>query len=148
MRLLTEATATLTLLIVLALARGGPSTVRSSALLGGATFLSWVARPNLGVAAPAIVLASVFRMGPSRAFRSQPLWLYVGIFFALYEATVQIYAALHGHAPYAHYGVMAEIFRTQDIFYYQKEYVGAVDACAPPPKAEPGGTRESGSLFN
>jgi hypothetical protein len=123
-RPLSEVTGAGALLLVLVLVRGGLASVRGALILSAATLLAWLVRPNLGIVAPAFVLAGAVELGPRRALRSRPLWAYLVSFAVLHGCAVLVPAAVFGFVPYAHYGVMAEIFDVHDIYYYGKQYVG------------------------
>ena len=124
--LLTEITCVGMLLLVLSQCRSVHRSYRDAIAFAAITLLAWLTRPNLGIIAPAAVFAAVLDLGPRRALRCGPLWVYAATFALLYWLVVMAHAAAFGIAPYAHYGVMAEILDVRDLASYHREYVGAV----------------------
>ena len=76
-QLLTEVTACALLLAVLGLVRGVASSHRRALLLGTTLWLAWLARPNLAVLLPAVLLAVALGTGLRGALRTRPLWTLV-----------------------------------------------------------------------
>jgi hypothetical protein len=123
---LTEVTCVGVLLLALAQCRRVHRSYRNAIAFAAITLLAWLTRPNLGILAPAVVLAAVLNLGPRRALRCAPLWVYVATFALLHWLVVMIHSAVFGLAPYAHYSVMLEILDTRDLASYHREYGGAV----------------------
>jgi len=121
---LTEVAAVAVLLVAVASLRAGIRSWRGALLFALLTLIGWLVRPNLALILPATALAVACDVGPRAALRSRPLWVYAGAFILLHRAVVWSVGAATGFAPYAHYGVMAEIIDTPEVFHYRKEYVG------------------------
>src|SRR5262245_11049466 len=120
----TEATAFGALLLVLATARGVLHSAPAALACAACTLLAWATRPNLGLAAPALVLAGVWQIGPRAALCSRPLWTYALGFALAHRLVVVIVQGLSGEAPYAGYGFLLEVLRLPDAWLYQTRYTG------------------------
>lgn len=120
----TEVTAVGVMVLTLALLRNGVDSVRGALLLALVTLLGWMTRPNLGLLLAIVPLSVALTRGPTAALRSRPLWVYVGSFVLLHRAVVVAVTAVTGFAPYALYGLMAEILDVQQAFEYRREWVG------------------------
>jgi hypothetical protein len=123
-RPLTEATALGALLLVLATVRGVQRSVPGALACAACTLLAWATRPNLGILAPAVVLAALWQAGPRAALRSRALWAYALGFALLHRLVVHAVRELTGAAPYAGYGFLLEVLRIPDAWLYQTRYAG------------------------
>ncbi|MCP3984111.1 MAG: hypothetical protein GY723_06965 [bacterium] len=126
-QLLTETTSVGAMLALLAVTPRALRTPWGAAGLAVATLIAWLVRPNLAGFTAVVVVAAVWSWGARSAFRSRPLWTYLVVFVLLQQVTGVLLSAIHGFAPYAHYGVMAETLSTIDVRSYQAEYGGALD---------------------
>src|SRR5262245_2764469 len=120
----TEATAFAALLLVLATARGALRSAPGALACAASTLVAWATRPNLGLLAPAVVIAAAWQLGPRAALRSRPLWIYALGFAALHRFVVVAVRGLTGEAPYAGYGFLLEVLRIPDAWLYQTRYAG------------------------
>jgi hypothetical protein len=123
-RPISEVTAVGVLLLALLAVRRAADSLRGALLFALLVLVGWLARPNLLVLLPAVVVAVACERGWRVALRSKPLWASLLACVLLQLAVVQAVTAATGRAPYAHYGVMAEIIDVDDIFLAQKHYVG------------------------
>jgi hypothetical protein len=120
----TEATSLAALLLVLATARGALRSLPAALACAACTLAAWGTRPNLGLLAPALVLAAAWQLGPRAALRSRPVWAYALGFALLHRLVVVAVQGLTGLAPYAGYGLLLEVLRIPDAWLYQTHYAG------------------------
>ena len=121
---LTEALSIGLLLALAALADRAWHSPRAAAAFALLCVVSWLARPNLAVAVPALAVTGLLTLGPHRALRSAPLWIAVLGFFAMQQGISVAHRAVTGFPPYAHYGVLLETTSAGEAGLYQKEFVG------------------------
>jgi len=120
----TEATSLGALLLVLVTARGVLRSVPGALACAACTLVAWCTRPNLGLLAPALVLAALWQLGPRAALRSRSLWAYALGFAVLHQLVVHAVRGLTGQAPYAGYGFLLEVLRVPEAWLYQTRYLG------------------------
>ncbi|MBW2397394.1 MAG: hypothetical protein JRG95_24365, partial [Deltaproteobacteria bacterium] len=125
-QLLTETTSVGALLLLLALTPRALRSPLGAVGLACATLIGWLVRPNLAGFAVVVVGAAIWSWGGRSALRSRPLWTYLLTFALLHQMTAMLFNAIHGFAPYAHYGVMAETLTMVDVRSYQAEYSGVL----------------------
>jgi hypothetical protein len=122
--LVSEATAVAMLLAMVASARcalrPGPGPFLCAAL----ATLAWLARPNLAVFVPALLVAAALELGPAAALRSRALWSYAIGAVVLQQSVRVACQALTGFAPYAHYALAFEVFEFSDFPRYESPYTG------------------------
>jgi hypothetical protein len=123
-RPLTEVAAVAVLLMAVASLREGTASQRGALAFALLAVCAWMVRPNLAIVVPAAALAVACERGPRAALRSRPLWVIAIACVLLQRGVVAGVGAATGFAPYSHYGVMAEIIETEEVFRYHKQYVG------------------------
>jgi len=129
-RPLTEASGLGLFFLTLGFLRRGMASVPGAVALGALTVVAWLTHPTLGLLAPIVVGAVVLERGLVPALGARPVWAY-GIGVAAGLLLVQgIARGITGFAPYAGYGVHAQIFETLDASHYQRVYTGALDFLA------------------
>jgi hypothetical protein len=124
--LLTEATATGMLLLLLFVTPSALNSRGGAVALALLTALGWLTRPNLAIFVPVVLLTAALSWGPRAALRSKTLWVYLLSFLAFHRVIVLLCSVSTGLAPYAHYGVMLETSSFEDVARFQTDYVGAV----------------------
>ncbi len=131
-QLMSEATASGVVLLVIGLYRGFHASHARALTLAFVAFVGWLTRPNLAVLAPAVLIASGIELGCRRSLRTGPWWTFLLAFLALVAAAIASHWAATGLFPYAHYGVMFEL-DWEALRRYQWEYRGwrALAASAP-----------------
>ena len=122
---LADIPALVTLLLVLLSAGSILTSARGAVLCALATVLAWLARPNLGALSLAVVVSVIWEIGPRRALRHRPAWLYLVTFVASLVALDVTARASTGRAPYEGYGFMYQISWAIDAMSYGYKYVGA-----------------------
>jgi hypothetical protein len=95
---------------------------RDAVALALATWIGWLARPNLVVVAPALLLAVALDRGVRGCLRCGPLRTYLGATAGLLLGFSWLARTLNGHAPYALYaGVMRRVQMSEMFEYFGED---------------------------
>jgi len=121
---LTEAASVGALLALAALLPRALASVPAAIGFGALVAFAWLVRPNLALAAPALVGTALLVQGPRVALRSVPMWSALAVFVALQQGISLWLREATGFPPYEHYKVLLETTAAGGAAFFEKQWIG------------------------